>query len=413
MAAKCVAQKVKLVFFTHGGILYGANLSMIDLIVGLRARGVDCMVVHAQHGPIEERLRKLEIPSACIPFENCVHWKSGKPWWHPRRWISEAANWSRAIQKELFNVRQLSKLADAARKFGASLAVSNASGTVIGLDVAKRLGIPHIWHIREFGDLDWDYSPDFGFARRRRQMQESAKVVCVSQAVADHFRRQCGISGGNNVVAMHDSIASKDELTERAKVANSSQSRSGAFTFAITGFVKHSKGQFDAVSALAKLVEHGFDARLVVAGQGATEELKDHAQALGVIDRVDIRGHVTDLSEVYRQSDCGLMCSKAEGFGRVTAEFMSWGKPVVGRNSGATPEIVEHEVNGLLYNGEIEDLARCMERILGDKDLAQRLGRKALETAASRFSHDTNAENFLRAIEPVVPSASTSRQPRP
>lgn len=404
---------MKIVFFTHGGILYGANLSMIDLIVGLRARGVDCMVVHAQHGPIEERLRGLSIPSACIPFEMCVHWKSEKPWWHPRRWISEAANWSRAIRKKTFNARQRSKLVDAARKFAASAAVSNASGTVIGLDVAKSLGIPHIWHIREFGDLDWDYSPDFGFAQRRRQLQESAKVICVSQAVADHFKKQCSISDSNKVVAMHDSIASKDELTERAKVANSSQSRSGAFTFAITGFIKYSKGQFDAVSALAKLVERGFDARLVVAGQGATEELKKHAEALGVADRVDIRGHVTDLSEVYRESDCGLMCSKAEGFGRVTAEFMSWGKPVIGRHSGATPEVVEHEVNGLLYNGEIGDLSRCMERILADEDLALRLGWKALESAASRFSHDTNAEKFLRAIEPVVPSAGVSRQPRP
>jgi len=391
---------VKIVFFTHGGILYGANLSMIDLIVGLREKGVESMVIHAHSGPIEDRLRDLGIPSKCIPFEMCVHWRSDKPTWHPRRWVSEIANSIRALRKERFNKRQLKELAVATRAFGADVAVSNASGTVIGLEVAKQLGIPHVWHIREFGDLDWDYYPDGGMRRRREQILQSAKVVCVSQAVADHFKKQCGITDGR-VVALHDSIASRDELSARAQGAPVNTEK-GPFTFAITGFVKYSKGQFDAVSALRRVVDAGGDARLVVAGQGATEELKAHVQALGVADRVEVLGHVSDLSEVYRRADCGLMCSVAEGFGRVTAEFMSWGKPVIGRNSGATPEIVEDGVNGLLYDGSVSNLAEKMTLMAEDRNLASRLGVRALEQAAQRFEHSVCATGFLQHTRGVT-----------
>jgi glycosyltransferase involved in cell wall biosynthesis len=394
---------MKLVFFTHGGILYGANLSMIDLIIGLRSRGVQAMVVHAQDGPIRERLRVLGIPSEWIPFAMSVHWRSNKALWNPRRWMSEAANYSRALSKQQFNQQQLPDLLAATRAFGADLTVSNASSTVIGLNVAVELNLPHVWHIREFGDLDWEYYPDGGFRRRRQQLLRSAKVICVSRAVAAHHGNQCGVLDAQFVV-LNNSIAGLEELSARANTVKSA-SGSCPFTFAIIGFVKRSKGQFVAVSALRRLLDQGENVRLVVAGQGSTDELILHALAEGISSRVSVLGHVPDLSEIYQQADCGLMCSEAEGFGRVTAEFMSWGKPVIGRNSGATPEILEDGVNGLLYDGSIKDLVLVMKRLIANPDLQITLGRRASHDAFRCYSHQTTALAFLDHVSPLLSRA--------
>lgn len=373
---------------------------MLDLIIGLREKGVESMVIHAQEGPIRERLRDLGIQSHWIPFARNVHWRSTKALWSPRRWMSEAANYSRALRKERFNQQQVPELLAATLAFGAHLIVSNTSASVIGLNVATELHLPHVWHIREFGDLDWDYYPDYGMRRRRMYILQSAQVVCVSKAVAEHIGRQCGITD-KRIVVLYDSIASRDELTARAQYVSVTPN-SGSFVFAIMGFVKYSKGQFDAVSALRRIVAQGGDPRLIVAGQGATDELQEYAQAEGVADRVDVLGHVSDLSKLYRMADCGLMCSAAEGFGRVTAEFMSWGKPVIGRNSGGTPEIIEDNVNGLLYDGTVDDLASKMLQVMRDSELTSRLGFTAANDALRRFSHQTSSSKFIGLVSPLL-----------
>jgi glycosyltransferase involved in cell wall biosynthesis len=390
---------VKIVFFTHGGVLYGANLSMIDLIVGLRKKGVASMVIHANDGPIKDRLCDLVIPSRQIPFDMCVHWRSDKPLWHPRRWASELANAVRAVRKERFNRHQLGAMVAAAREFRADIAVSNASSTVIGLEVAKILGIPHVWHIREFGDLDWDYFPDGGFRRRREHILQSAKAICVSAAVARHHKAQCAIADDGRFAVVHNPVGASEELAHRAALYQQDRDH-GPFIFCITGFVKYSKGQFDAVSALRRVIDKGGVAHLVVAGQGAIKELKAHAQKEGVAEHVHVLGHVADLANVYQRADCGLMCSIAEGFGRVTAEFMSWGKPVIGRNCGATSEVIEDGVTGLLYDGTIDGLSSAMIRIMRDQDLRRGLARRALQHASSHFSQETSASAFLSQVSP-------------
>ena len=42
----------------------------------------------------------------------------------------------------------------------------------------------------------------------------------------------------------------------------------------------------------------------------------------------------------YQESDVVVMCSEHEAMGRVTAEAMAFAKPVIGYNSGATPELI-------------------------------------------------------------------------
>lgn len=391
---------MRLVFYTYPGILYGANLSMIDLILGLRKAGVVSMVIYSQEGAIKEKLKILGIPCKHIPFSTSVHWRSAKPLWHPRRWLSELACSIRAIRKYHINQTLMPELVSAARDFCADIAVSNSSTTSVGLDVSKHLSLPHVWHIREYGDLDWDFYPDGGMRRRRKILMDSALVICVSQAVAHHISRQCKISDKQFFV-LHNSIASREELLRRHRICKVSPPPR-PFIFAITGFVKRSKGQFDAVSALRRVVEQSGIARLVVAGQGATDELKVHAEFEGVGSLIDILGHVSDLSEVYQYADCGLMCSEFEGFGRVTAEFMSWGIPVIGRNSGGTTEIIEDDVNGLLYDGTVDGLASSMLRVMGDSELRQRLGHSASFDALRRFSQQTISSKFIEHVSPLL-----------
>lgn len=68
-----------------------------------------------------------------------------------------------------------------------------------------------------------------------------------------------------------------------------------------------------------------------------------------------------------------LVCSKVEAMGRVTAEAMAAGKPVISYTNEGALELIEHEVKGLLYSSGAEELANCMLRLMEDQSLLRRI----------------------------------------
>jgi glycosyltransferase involved in cell wall biosynthesis len=388
---------VKLAVFTFGSNLYGGNLSMVDLLQGLESHGVKSLVFSPQTGPLVPRLAEIRTEHYLRQFKNCAHWRNAKPLWHPRRWMSATANFCRALHKRTFNVVHMAELADACRTFGADAVVTNTCLINVGLSVAKRIGRPHIWHVREFGDLDWDFFPDAGFKARRSDMLESSRVLFISQAVKAHHLKQCNLQDGPRFKVFYDGIAPQVELARRAPQA--CKRTEVSFVFGIAGLIKPSKGQFDAVSAIRELTNKGVNAKLRVAGGGGVDDLRKHVAESGVSDKVEILGHLSgpQMDKFYQEIDCGLMCSTSEGFGRTTVEYMSWGKPVIGRNSGATPELVRDGENGLLYEHSVDALARAMEAMITDPAGWRAMGLAATKFAAG-FSNERVASDFLAAL---------------
>jgi glycosyltransferase involved in cell wall biosynthesis len=81
-------------------------------------------------------------------------------------------------------------------------------------------------------------------------------------------------------------------------------------------------------------------------------------------------------------------------------EAMHHGRPVVAFRVGGIPDWLEDHVTGLLVpEQDVDGLARSVEQLLMDTELAERLGRKAYERVRDRFSFDeyvTKLESHLR-----------------
>src|SRR5206468_11450389 len=70
-----------------------------------------------------------------------------------------------------------------------------------------------------------------------------------------------------------------------------------------------------------------------------------------------------------------VLPSRSEGMGRVVVEAFCRGRGVVGSRVGGIPDLVEHDVPGLLVEpGDAEALADALVRVLSDRVLAERLG---------------------------------------
>jgi spore coat protein SA len=86
---------------------------------------------------------------------------------------------------------------------------------------------------------------------------------------------------------------------------------------------------------------------------------------------------------------------------------MASGTPVVASELGGVPEVVEHGVTGFLVEpGNVAELRERLAQVLGDRRLAERLGRNARERFLERFTWEACAERCLAAYSELVDTAA-------
>jgi glycosyltransferase involved in cell wall biosynthesis len=129
------------------------------------------------------------------------------------------------------------------------------------------------------------------------------------------------------------------------------------------------------------------------------------AEKLGIRDRVEFHGWTepAELTSAYgRATVVALPSVWPEPFGLVGIEAMAHGRPVVGSATGGIPEWLRDEETGLLVRpGDAQELAEALRRLVGDRDLARRMGSGGAQVAGTRFSEEAH----LREITDVYAEA--------
>lgn len=121
------------------------------------------------------------------------------------------------------------------------------------------------------------------------------------------------------------------------------------------------KGVDHLLSALAQIPT----VKLVVAGDGPeAARLEALAKALHVTDRVIFLGRVAreKVPQYIRAADYVALYSGYEGLSHTLLESLQAGTPVIASDKGGNPEVVQHEINGLLVPYvDIPALAEALE----------------------------------------------------
>jgi len=126
----------------------------------------------------------------------------------------------------------------------------------------------------------------------------------------------------------------------------------------------------------------------------------------GLGDVVRWTGFVADRDALYGGLDILAAPAIDEPFGLTVPEAGAYGLPVVTARSGAFPEIVQDEVNGLMFEpGDVGGLVRALERLVVDAGLRSRLGEAGRARVAADFTIDRMAERFLSALGSGFPRA--------
>ena len=124
------------------------------------------------------------------------------------------------------------------------------------------------------------------------------------------------------------------------------------------------------------------DLQTVIAGKGRDEaEFRELARRLSLDGTCVFTGFVPDedLDCLYALADVYIGAGAAELQGLAAMEAMAAGLPILAANSVALPELVEEDVNGLLFEPNVDDLAARMLMILERRSNWDEMGRRSRE----------------------------------
>lgn len=172
-------------------------------------------------------------------------------------------------------------------------------------------------------------------------LKRARKVIAISAFISDQLL-QIGVASISIYNASNEvSIASKSstKIVKRSKM-----------TVGIVGELSRRKGVQDLPAIAASCPEADF----LVFGEGELASLLEN------IPNVMLQGYQKNIGDIYSRVDVLLVLSFQEPFGRVTTEAFSAGVPVVGRRSGALPEIL---LNDLLFINSSE-VPRILEKFV-------------------------------------------------
>jgi glycosyltransferase involved in cell wall biosynthesis len=292
-------------------------------------------------------------------------------------------------------------LARTARRERATVLHANSVRAGIVTALARGLGAPPaVVHIR-------DVLPEGrSSALIARLIDRNARLVAISRYVAAGFPSKTPAEVIDNPIEPGRFARPPERL--RAELGLEAD----APVLLLAGQITHWKGHDTIIRALPRIRTEHPGAQLLIAGEvlfasSATrfdnttyvEGLHAMVAELGLGGAVRFLGQRNDVPELLAAADVVVAPSIAEPFGRVIAEAMVAGTAVVATGSGGPPEFVEDGRTGLLVQpGDPDAWAVAIGRLLGDRELRDRLAAAGRASATARFDPGLHAERMLHVF---------------
>lgn len=387
---------MRILFITHYSDLYGANRSLMNLLNGLLKFGVQPLVIIPKGGEICDVLNKMNIPFILFEFNM---WCGNTPIRTKNKFLIQQKLLTALVNNKIKNFENLVKLKKLHKKLGSfnpSFVYSNSSVFNFGLLYAKKYQIPHVWHLREVQEhynLKWFYNEK----NVSKNFNSSEVVIAASHFLKENYELRNGV---RNIKVIYNGILTKKELLEldQKRMCSLKKNSSPIIVFGVVGLLHPKKNQMEAIKAFSIVSKKFPKSKLLIIGQGDQSHLKTVAKELGVIDRVEFLGHMKNPFDAYLEMDIFLMCSRLEGFGRVTAEAMASSIPVIGFREGGTKEIIKEGITGFFYDSDYVELAKKMLFLCENPKEIKKMGKRGREF----FETDYLLEDHSKAIYEIL-----------
>lgn len=159
-----------------------------------------------------------------------------------------------------------------------------------------------------------------------------------------------------------------------------------------SGTICSSKGYADLIKAFSRIASKYPSWKVIFIGNGEIEKGKELAKSLQVESQVEFLGWVSGerKDEIFRKTTVFCLPSYAEGFPMAVLDAWAYGLPVITTPVGGIPDVAVDGENMLLFNpGDVDTLARQLERMITDENLRNHISEASHHFATHEFNIDT------------------------
>lgn len=375
---------MKILIVTHSTKFSGANKSLYSLILLFNKIGYDItVIVNSEKGELVSRLNKIGIR---VLFYNYSWWVSQDR----TNKMKKIYQFIHSISKYYFFRMKYNKILEDIIGENFDLVYTNTSTIDLGVYVAKKMHIPHFWHIREFGKEDFNFT--YLVTRKYREKAfEYSRLICISNALKKKFEK---IFPNKEIDVVYNGF----EITNFTKQDHSIDINRNV-NICICGQVSIAKGQHLLIDAVSRLISKGYHINLFLIGDVDYTYLKKYCEGFEQFPWLKIMGYINNVTNFRKKMDIEVVCSRSEAFGRVLLEAMLIGLPTIGTSKGAIGELIEDNENGLIFNEDnYFELEKRIEDLISDPLLYSKISKKA-HTFSKQFTIEKTFNNIKAIFE--------------
>ncbi|MGH3050824.1 MAG: glycosyltransferase family 4 protein [Gaiellaceae bacterium] len=395
-----MSRPIPVLFVHHRSELGGAPTSLSYLIRELDRDRYEPHV-YCPRGPAAELFRSVGATVHTGPVATFTHiWAST---YSGRRWLlfghelarlpAHVAAFSRVLHCQRFGIVHV-----------------NDSPLVAAAALARRAGIPVVWHLRSS-------LPDNGGEVRSRLLRAAiGRLANASIAITTEIARSFDVG---SIVIPNTVDLDVFHPTDDPQARSDLGLADGLPVVSYFGFLYPMKGFREFIDAAGLLTRQGVEAHyLIVGGPVRGEEFfstrfgralsalglaRDHqheaeelVEEQGLGDQVRFVPFTRETARIFQATDVVVAPSRGPELGRPVLEAAASGRAIVASGSTDGAGILLPDETGLLIPRWSHDtLAAALARLLADAELRQRLGGNARRLAEQQFDAAANAARVM------------------
>lgn len=389
--------RVKILFLHPSPTLYGADITLLQLVRGLDKTYFECTIALPTAGPLVDAIQKeggrvffVDMPL----FARKDYSIKGVTYFFVK-----------AI-KSYFVLRKIVKDNEI------EIVHSNTLAVFSGIMLAIFCKLKHVWHVHEIiakPPLLRYLLPRLAYKTADIVIANSRQTaVWIEKAVSKENKNIRTIFNGVDASRFH---ADFEPYSFRRELNIASEE----VLISTVGRISRLKGQAIFIRAAGIVLKEIKNVSFIIVGdppKGQEHFLKELEELLEELPRVKekmrIFSYREDINKVYSASDIVVVPStEPESFGLVAIEAMACGKPVIASAHGGLLDIVDDGVTGLLVKpADKGDLANAIIKLIRDQALRRKLGNSGLERQHRLFSE----ERYIREVSSVYKSTIHAKE---
>lgn len=379
---------MKIVYICPTSTMYGDNIALINMMPFLIKNGVKPFFVlpHKNQYDLQNVLKKLGYKYKSYDLI------------YPSMWKGCLGFLKSFIKYLLLKSKDYKLMLNDIKDFGPDIIHTNTSGCTIGYYVSRELKVNHLWHIREYMDLDagfHHFPTKYSFQRKIQSKLNYS--ICITEDIYKHFKNPL------------KSRIVYDGVFETKNIPKINNNDGNYFLF--VGRLIPEKGIEIVIKAFIQYSKkNNLKTKLKIAGTGDanyTEKLKRIAKLSSEESLIEFLGYRKDVYELMSNAKALIVASRCEAFGFITAEAMFCGCPVIGHNTGGTKIQFDNGLKlkgkeiGFRYQTE-EELEQCMNDLTNNRAKISPMLVDAQDSVVQLYSIENNANIVFQYYQDIM-----------